>query len=99
MILAIISAVFCFGAAVLIFTPYFRKIALMRPLAYYLFFEGAWQLLSYIILQLDPTNGFIANINYIGTIIIVGYYIILLVMTRLKSGKLKKSKKKKERKV
>ncbi len=96
MILAIASALVLFGASVLIFTPYFRKISLLRPLAYYLFFQGVWQLLSYIILRLDPTNGFIANINYIGTIIIVGYYIFLLVMTKLKSGRKRKKQKKSE---
>lgn len=98
MILAIISAVFCFAAAVLIFTPYFRRIPLLRPLAYYLFFEGVWQLASYVILQIDPTNGFIANINYIGTIVIIGCYIFMLVMTNIKSKK-KKKKSDKERKV
>lgn len=98
MILAIISAVICFVAAILIFTPYFRKMAVLRPLAFYLFFEGVWLLLSYVILQIDPTNGFIANINYIGTIIIVGYYVFFLIMTNMKSRK-KRKKAEKERKV
>ena len=90
MILDVISALVLFAAAVLIFTPYFRKVTLLRPLAYYLFFQGVWQLLSYIILQLDPTNGFIANVNYIGTIVIVGYYIFLLIMTNIKSKRKRK---------
>ncbi len=99
MILAIISAVVCFSASVLIFTPHLRKISLLRPLAYYLFFEGVWQLLSYIILQVDPTNGFIANINYIGTILIIGFYIFLLLKAHLKSAKANKKQEKAERKV
>ncbi len=90
MILAILSAVFCFGAAVLIFTPSFRRVALLRPLAYYLFFQGVWQLVSYIVLQLDPTNGFIANVNYVGTILILGYYIFILLINSRKIKKLGK---------
>lgn len=90
MILAILSAVFCFGAAVLIFTPSFRRIALLRPLAYYLFFQGVWQLVSYIVLQIDPTNGFIANVNYVGTILILGYYIFILLINSKKVKKLNK---------
>lgn len=98
MILAILSAAICFAASVLIFTPHIRKISLLRPLAYYLFFEGVWQLLSYIILQIDPTNGFIANINYIGTILIIGLYIFLLVKAHLKAVRLSKKQEKAERK-
>ncbi len=99
MILAIISASVCFGASVLIFTPHLRKSALLRPLAYYLFFEGVWQLLSYIILQVDPTNGFIANINYIGTILIIGLYIFLLIKTHFKASRANKKQEKSERQV
>lgn len=90
MILAIISAVVCFGAAVLIFTPSFRKIALLRPMAYYLFFQGVWQLISYIVLQIAPTNGLINPVNYIGTIIILGYYIFILLINSKKINKLRK---------
>lgn len=90
MILAIVSAIFCFGAAVLIFTPSFRRIALLRPMAYYLFFQGVWQLISYIVLQIDPTNGIISTINYIGTIAILGYYIFILLINSKKINKLRK---------
>ena len=85
MILAIISSVVCFAAAVFMFTPYFRKITLLRPLAVYLIFQGAWTLLSYALLQLNPNNGFIFPLNYIATIIIIVYYIFIMAMTKLKS--------------
>lgn len=85
MILAIISAIICFAAAILMFTPYFRKMTLLRPLAVYLIFQGAWTLISYVLLQLNPNNGFIFPINYIATIIIMIYYIFIMLMTRIKS--------------
>lgn len=97
MILAVLSAVVCFCAAVLIFTPYFRKLPVLRPLAVFLIFEGAWQLAAYLILQLDPTNGFILMLNNAGTILIIGFYIFFLFMTRMKS-KRKYKKAEKERK-
>lgn len=97
MVLAVLSAVICFFAAVLIFTPYFRKLPVLRPLAVFLIFEGAWQLAAYLILQIDPTNGFILTLNYIGTVLIIGFYIFFLCMTRMKS-KRKHKKTEKERK-
>ena len=84
MILAIISAAVCFAAAVLMFTPYFRKNSLLRPAAIYLLFQGVWTLLSYALLQLNPNNSFIFPINYIATIIILAYYIFVMITTRLK---------------
>lgn len=90
MILAIISAIFCFAAAIIFFTPYFRHNSLLRPCAFYLIFEGVWTLASYAFLQLNPNNSFIFPINYIATIILMGYYIVVLIMHRNKSAAKKK---------
>lgn len=98
MILAIISAVLCFAVAVLIYTPYFRKIPLIRPIALYFVYEGGWILASNIVLQLDPANDIILNINYIVTIVFMLYYMFFLFMTKRKS-KRKFRKAEKERKV
>lgn len=97
MILAIISAIFCFAAAILMFTPFFRKIVLLRPAAIYLLFQGVWILLSYALLQLNPNNGFIFPINYIATIAVVAYYIFVMVMVRFNKDpdKIKKSRRNK----
>ena len=76
MILAIITAVVCFAAAIIMLTPYFRKITLLRPMAFFLIFQGAWHIFSYI-----------------GTILIILYYIFILFMTRSKSKRKKRDKK------
>ena len=85
MILAIISALICFIAAIIIFSPYFRKVPLLRPMALYLIFEGAWQLASFIIFEIHPTSTLPAYIDRIGTIVIIAYYIFILLMTKSKS--------------
>lgn len=82
MILAIISAIFCFAAAIFMFTSYFRKTNLMRVLSVFLAFEGVWILVSYLLLQLNPNNAFIFPINYIVTIVFMGYILFLLARTR-----------------
>lgn len=87
MLFAIISAVVCFIAAIIMFFPYYRKVALLRPLAIYLIFQGIWQLISHMVFELSPANNIMMLINYIGTIIIVVYYIFLLLMTSRKSKK------------
>jgi len=92
MILAIICAVLCFAAAIIMFTPYFRKITLLRPMAFYLIFEGAWHIFSYLIDDLYPTSVVPAYINRIGTILVIVYYIFILFMTHSKSRRKKKEK-------
>ncbi len=92
MILAILSALVCFAAAIVMLTPYFRKITLLRPMACYLIFEGAWQIFSYLVLDLHPTSQIPGYVDRIGTILIVLYYIFILFMTRSKSKRKKKEK-------
>ena len=85
MILAILTALVCFVAAIIMLTPYFRKITLLRPMAFYLIFQGAWQIFSYLIYELYPTSPVPGYVIRIGTILIVLYYIFILFMTRMKS--------------
>lgn len=92
MILAFVTAILCFVAAIIMLTPYFRRITLLRPMAFYLIFQGAWQILSFLIYELYPTSVVPAYINRIGTILIVLYYIFMLLMTRVKSNRKKREK-------
>lgn len=92
MILAILSAVVCFTAAIIMLTPYFRRITLLRPMACYLIFEGAWQIFSYLICDIYPTSQVPGYVDRIGTILIVLYYIFMLLMTRSKSKQKKRDK-------
>lgn len=92
MILAVICAVVCFAAAIVMLSPYFRKITLLRPMAFYLIFEGAWQIFSYLISDLYPTSLIPAYVDRIGTILIILYYIFILFMTRTKSKRKKRDK-------
>ncbi len=93
MILAILTAVVCFTAAIIMLTPYFRKITLLRPMAVYLIFEGAWHIFSYIISDIYPTSPLPGYVDRIGTILIILYYIFILFMTRSKSKRKKREKK------
>ncbi|MBQ9471511.1 MAG: hypothetical protein IJU73_00050 [Ruminococcus sp.] len=92
MILAILSAVACFAAAIIMLTPYFRRITLLRPMACFLIFEGAWQIFSYLICDIYPTSQVPGYVNRIGTILIVVYYIFMLLMTLSKSKRKKRDK-------
>lgn len=92
MILAIICAVLCFTAAIIMLSPYFRKIPLLMPMAFYLIFEGAWQIFSYLISDLYPTSLIPAYVDRIGTILIILYYIFIMFMTRTKSKRKKRNK-------
>lgn len=92
MILAIITAVVCFAAAIIMLTPYFRKITLLRPMAFYLIFQGAWHIFSYLILDIYPSSQVPGYVDRIGTILIVLYYIFILIMTRSKSKRKKRDK-------
>ena len=92
MFLAIFCAILCFLAAILMLTPYFRKIPLLRPMAFYLIFMGAWQIFSYIIGDLYPTSLVPDYVGRIGTSLIIIYYIFIMFMTRVKSKKKKRDK-------
>ena len=85
MFLAIFCAVLCFGASVLMLSPYFRRIPLLRPMAFYLIFEGAWQIFSYLITEVYPTSVVPDVVGRIGTSVIILYYIFIMFMTRSKS--------------
>jgi len=80
MILAFATAIVCFAAAIIMLTPYFRKITLLRPMAFYLIYE------------LYPTSPVPGYVDRIGTILIVLYYIFILFMTRTKSKRKKRDK-------
>ena len=92
LILAFATAILCFIAAIIMLTPYFRRLTLLRPMACYLIFQGAWQIFSYLIYELYPTSPVPGYVNRIGTILIVLYYIFILFMTRLKSKRKKRDK-------
>lgn len=93
MFLAIFTALLCFGASILMLSPYFRKIPLLRPMAFYLIFEGAWQIFSYLTTELYPTSVVPDIIGRIGTCVIILYYIFVMVMTRTKSKRKKRDDK------
>ncbi|MBQ7965716.1 MAG: hypothetical protein IJ331_06520 [Ruminococcus sp.] len=90
MVLSIITAVVCFLAAIIMFSSYFRKMTLLRPLAIYLIFEGCATMLTYILSELNPVSTLGDIIQQIGTIVIVIYYIFILLMTKSKSKRKKK---------
>ena len=92
MISTFITALLCFAAAILMLTPYFRKLTLLRPMSFYLIFQGAWHIFSFLIYELYPTSKVPAYVNRIGTIIIVLYYIFILLMTHNKSKRKKRDK-------
>ena len=105
MILTIICAVLCFVTAIIMLSPYFRKIPLLHPMAFFLIFEGAWQIFSYLITELYPTSVVPAVVQRIGIILILLYYLFIMFMTRTKSRrkhpkekKAKKAKKQKKQK-
>ena len=93
MFLAIFCAILCFGASILMLSPYFRKITLLRPMAFYLIFEGAWQIFSYLITEMHPTSVVPDIIGRIGTSAIIIYYIFIMAMTRNKSKQKKRNDK------
>lgn len=92
MILAIVTAIICFAGAIIMLTPYFRKITLLRPMACYLIFQGAWQIFAYLIGEIYPASLVPGYVNRIGTCLIVLYYIFILFMTRSKSKRKKRDK-------
>ena len=92
MILAILAAILCFAAAIFMLSPYFRKMPLLRPMAFYLIFVGAWHIFTYIIRDLYPTSLVPDYIGRIGTILIILYYIFIMFMTRSKSKRKNHSK-------
>ncbi len=92
MILTFITAILCFAAAIIMLTPYFRKLTLLRPMAFYLIFQGAWHIFSFIYFELAPTSAVPAYVNRIGTILIVIYYIFMLYMTHSKSKRKRRNK-------
>lgn len=92
MLLTIITAMVCFIAAIMMFSAYYRKMPLLRPLAIYLIFEGCATLLTYILSDLNPTSRVGDIVQQIGTIVIVIYYIFVLIMTRSKSKRKKQTK-------
>ena len=94
MILAIVTALLCFFAAIIMLTPYFRRITLLRPMSFYLIFQGAWQIFSYLIYELYPTSQVPGYVDRIGTIVIVLYYLFILFMTRSKSKRKKREREK-----
>ena len=83
----------CFLAAILMLSPYYRKIPLLRPMAFYLIFEGAWQIFSYLISDLYPTSAIPAIVDRIGTVVILLYYIFVMLMTFSKSKRKKRERK------
>jgi len=90
MVLAILTAILCFAAAIFMLSPYFRKMPLLRPMAFYLIFVGAWHIFTYIIRDLHPTSLVPDYIGRIGTILIILYYIFILIMTQTKSKRKKR---------
>lgn len=92
MLLTIITAAVCFLAAIIMFSSYYRKMPLLRPLAIYLIFEGCATMLTYFLSDLNPTSVVGDIIQQVGTIVIVVYYIFVLMMTKNKSRRKRKSK-------
>ena len=93
MILSILTAVVCFLAAILMFSSYYRKMTLLRPLAIYLIFEGCATILTYILSEINPVSTVGDKVGQIGTILIVIYYIFILLMTKSKSKRKRKGEK------
>ncbi|MDR0914215.1 MAG: hypothetical protein LBM65_03520 [Oscillospiraceae bacterium] len=82
MAFAIISAIVCLACGLLLFTAFYSKVKLLTPVAVYLVFRGVWGLIEYILLQLYPGNEAVLTVDYIATIIIIGYYAFLLWRTK-----------------
>ena len=87
LILTIVTAAVCFITAAILFSPYFRKIPLLHPMAFYLIFIGAWQIFSFVVSEIDPASVIPSYVGKIGTVLILLYYLFILFMTRTKSKK------------
>ena len=84
MVLTIITAIILFISGAICFSPYFRKIPILRPLAVFLFFQGIMQIFTFIFRETDPLNNVPFLINQIGSILILLYFIFILYMTKKK---------------
>lgn len=91
MLIAIISAVVCLIISIVLFTPAFRGLLILRPVALFFIFEGIWIMVDYIITQIWPGIEAMQWVHYAGIIIFGGYLLICLFFSR--PGKYKNRKK------
>lgn len=82
MLIAIISAVVCLIISIVLFTPAFRRLLILRPVALFFLFEGIWIMFDYIIMQIWPGIEAMQWVHYAGIIIFGGYLLICLFFSR-----------------
>lgn len=80
--IAVLAGLVCLVTSVIMFTPGFRGVPLFRPVGMFFFFEGAWVLANYIVVSIQPTTDIMAWIHYIGILILSGYLLICLLVSR-----------------
>lgn len=97
MLIAIIPAVLCLIISIVLFTPAFRKLLILRPVALFFIFEGIWIMLDYIIMQIWPGIEAMQWVHYAGIIIFGGYLLICLFFSR--PGKHKNRRKSQKQEV
>ena len=91
MVAALISAVVCFSITVMLFTPSFRQIGMLRPITLFFAFEGIWIIVDYIVTKVAPGTDATQWIHYVGIIVFGGYLLICLFYSRPKKSKKEKS--------
>ena len=91
MVAAIIAGVVCLGIAVILSTPSFRQIGMLRPVALFFTFEGIWILADYLITRILPGTEVMQWIHYVGVIIFGVCVIVCLQYIRPKGEKKKRT--------
>lgn len=94
MLIAIISAVICLIISIVLFTPAFRRLLILRPVALFFIFEGVWIMVDYIITQIWPGIEAMQWVHYAGIIIFGGYLLICLFLGRPEKRKNRKKSEK-----
>ena len=87
MVAAIIAGVVCLEIAVILSTPSFRQIGMLRPVALFFTFEGIWILADYLITRILPGTEVMQWIHYVGVIIFGVCVIVCLQYIRPKGEK------------
>lgn len=80
------------------FSPSYRTQPVFKPLAVYFLFQGVLLLLGFLLDEIWKGNAVSAIIQYIGTIVIAGYILICLFLSKKSTKRIKKKEKQNESK-
>lgn len=80
--LMVIASLTCLGVSVILFTPRFRKIYFYRPLSICFLVQSMTYLIRFMCDTIWVHNDFSVYIEYVLTIIFVGYLLLKLCKTK-----------------